>query len=68
MLVKDGCILWLRADADVAHPAAFAESCLSREALNHPVLVIDVLSDAHDLVWILLVSASPRVLASLISI
>ena len=57
MQLGDGCILWLRADADTQQSEAFAEAGLAQDALDHPVLVVDVLGGNQSRVWILLVRA-----------
>ena len=55
--VRDGRVYWLRKDAHVQDATAFRRSGLVRGALNHPVVVVDALSDWHDYVWVCLVSA-----------
>lgn len=50
-----GAILWLRNNADKRDPTAFARSGLQREALGHPVAVIDVLGWSKPYVWVCVV-------------
>ena len=57
--IRDGSLLWLRSDADEIHPSCFKRSGLTKQALNHPALIIDALRPDHDYVLICTVSREP---------
>ena len=50
--LDEGFIVWLRRDADTVNHEAFKRSGLRKEVLDHPVLVVKLLSRKHDYVWI----------------
>jgi hypothetical protein len=56
--IERGMILWLLADADEEDLSAFDRSLLERNALNHPVIVLNTLRWDHEYVWVCTVSST----------